>query len=273
MRDEYKDYLDQKRCRSTRKSYLSDFDQFADFMCGKSSDITKATVADITEFTERIEESYLPSTAARKKTSLRIFLQWLEIMGRSKSIVSHVIEIHYPAPNFRHSITQENQDKLFRCLYRNNEYEVRDAAIFALVLYCGCKISDIVKIIVSDINEPRKILTIRHQQIDIQAAIPFIRDYLSLRLSSKYPPLDGASQLFVNRYGNGISDRSIRRKFHIYTTRAGFKANPRELRHTFSLNQLKSGVLVKELARKLGNKSQSSLQVYKEQLERLVGLE
>jgi site-specific recombinase XerD len=70
--------------------------------------------------------------------------------------------------------------------------------------------------------------------------------------------------LFVNRYGDPLSDRGVRKLIAKYRVRAGItkKATPHSLRHTFASYKARRGVTPYMLMEMLGHKSLATTQLY-----------
>ena len=142
----------------------------------------------------------------------------------------------------------------------------RDFCILQLFLQTGVRVSELVSLNIDDIDLPGKLLRVRagkgQQARDIpleKKAIRALKSWLDLR---GYVATTDA--LFPNRYGQRLSDRSVRELLTGYREAAGItkKATPHSLRHTFASYKAKAGVPLPMLKDMLGHAKLSTTQIY-----------
>jgi integrase/recombinase XerC len=142
----------------------------------------------------------------------------------------------------------------------------RDFCILQLFLQTGVRVSELVSLDIDDADLPGKLLRVRagkgQQARDIpleKKAIRALKSWLDLR---GYVATTGA--LFPNRYGQRLSDRSVRELLTGYREAAGItkKATPHSLRHTFASYKAKAGVPLPMLKDMLGHAKLSTTQIY-----------
>jgi integrase/recombinase XerC len=93
-------------------------------------------------------------------------------------------------------------------------------------------------------------------------AIGAIQDYLRKRGEQFGGHQRGA--LFVNREGQRLSERSVRRKVDKYLQKAGIPIHisPHTLRHSFATHMLNAGADLRSVQEMLGHESLSTTQIY-----------
>ena len=172
-------------------------------------------------------------------------------------------------------VTTPKREKRGRVWLRPDEYtkllsaaggNLRDFCILQLFLQTGLRVSELCQLDTSDIDLPGKLVRVRagkgQQARDIpleKKAIRALKGWLDLR---GFVPMTDA--LFPNRYGQRLSDRSVRELLTTYREAAGItkKATPHSLRHTFASYKAKAGVPLPMLKDMLGHAKLSTTQIY-----------
>jgi integrase/recombinase XerC len=92
-------------------------------------------------------------------------------------------------------------------------------------------------------------------------ALEAVRAYLDIRDG---PGGNRRGPLFINKSGERLSDRSIRRKLGKYLQKAGIGArvSPHVLRHSFATHMLNAGADLRSVQEMLGHESLSTTQIY-----------
>jgi integrase/recombinase XerC len=141
----------------------------------------------------------------------------------------------------------------------------RDYCILQLFLQTGVRVNELCGLDVGDVDLTGKLLRVtgkgdKTRDIPLEKkAIRALKTWLELR---GFIPTTEA--LFPNRYGQRLSDRSVRELLTTYRAAAGItkRATPHSLRHTFGSYKAKAGVPLPMLQKMLGHDKLATTQVY-----------
>ena len=141
--------------------------------------------------------------------------------------------------------------------------KMRDKLILTLLYSTGLRVSELVNLIIKDIDFDERTMLIRGKGdkdrvvlFDKNAKALIIK-YLNLReQDNKY--------LFVNKQGNPLTPRYIQLMIKKYGEEAGIKkkVTPHVLRHSYATHLLKNGVDIRVIQQLLGHASLSTTQIY-----------
>ncbi len=141
--------------------------------------------------------------------------------------------------------------------------KTRDRLILTLLYSSGLRVSELVNLIVKDIDFEERTILIRGKGekdrvvlFDKNAKL-LILEYLNLRKTdNKY--------LFTNRRGMPLTPRYVQLMIKKYGKKAGItkKITPHVLRHSYATHLLKNGVDIRVIQQLLGHSSLSTTQIY-----------
>jgi integrase/recombinase XerC len=139
------------------------------------------------------------------------------------------------------------------------------------VLYSsGIRVSELVELEVADMDLQEGILRVRGKgrkdrltPIGSQA-IKAVQRYFELRAIDSKSQGPQANRVFLNKHGETLSTRSVRRKLDKYLVQAGLDPgiSPHTLRHSFATHLLNNGADLRSVQELLGHQSLSTTQIY-----------
>ncbi|MBI9017226.1 MAG: tyrosine recombinase XerC [Phycisphaerae bacterium] len=227
------------------------------------------------------EKNYTKTTSARKLATLRSFFKYLVRRGHVQS--SPVSAIRTPKQDKRlpRCLDPEQINKLLNCPDTDSMLGARDRAILETLYSSGLRVSELVGLNLSDVDFLGESLHLcgkgkKERMSPIGAsALQSIQRYLTFRDSdsrSKIPEdqvVDGQrgfdrQALFINKHGQRLSTRSVRRKLDKYLKMAGLdsRISPHTLRHSFATHMLNNGADLRIVQELLGHRSLSTTQIY-----------
>ncbi len=286
------DYLKLERHFSdyTVRSYGADLVQFAGFVAGdiglsyggqaRHDDPTPVNDRLLGAQPELVREflaylygqNYTKSTTARKLATLRSFYKFL--IKRDLCNASPMIGIRTPKQEKRlpKCLDLDEVQRLLDAPDDNDILGCRDKAMLEVLYSSGIRVSELVDLAIGDIDLDEGILRVRGKgrkdrltPIGSQAILA-VRLYLTRRgIDPDGPePEMATSKVFLNKHGEPLSTRSVRRKLDKYLQQVGLDPgiSPHTLRHSFATHLLNNGADLRSVQELLGHQSLSTTQVY-----------
>jgi len=289
---QFLDYLKLEKHFSdyTVKSYGADLVQFGQFLGGQIGrgagaapiaempadqvDVKKIACEPLTirEFLAYLYgQNYTKSTTARKLATLRSFYKFL--IRRGQVSVNPLSTIRTPKQEKRlpKCLDLEQVQKLLEAPGDTDILSARDKAMLEVLYSSGIRVSELVELEMQDIDLQEGVLRVRGKgrkdrltPIGSQA-IRAVQRYFELRqLNHKTGEITATSRVFLNKHGDSLSTRSVRRKLDKYLTMAGLDPgiSPHTLRHSFATHLLNNGADLRSVQELLGHQSLSTTQIY-----------
>ena len=250
---------------ATIRAYQTDLTQFFSFLTANSVTATApaaVTKLDISDYLSSLAKDGLSGVSrARKLAAIREYFRFLESFGYL--VKSPVVGIATPKKEqpTRTALRPEEYLKMLAQAGGNP----RDYAILQVFLQTGIRVSELCDLLLSDIDLDGKTLTVREGKgmrsrvIALEKkGVQALKSYLAVRPET--PP----AHLFLNRYGQSLTERAIQMLVKAYREQAGISklATPHSFRHTFGTYKAEKGVDVFQLRDWLGHKNLTTTQIY-----------
>ena len=223
--------------------------------------------------TQLDEHQYSSATMARKIATLRSFYRWMDRRGLVAS--NPMLLIRTPRQNKRlpKAIDVTQVEKLLSAPDDTDLLGARDRAILETLYSTGIRVSELVGINRSDIDEAGQAMIIRgkgrkERIVPLGShALAALGHYMKMLRSDPRAADtadDADAPLFINKHGSRLSTRSVRRKVSKYLAKAGLDPDisPHTLRHSFATHLLDNGADLRSVQELLGHQSLSTTQVY-----------
>jgi len=217
------------------------------------------------------EKQYSKATIARKLATLRSFYKFLVKRNHIRS--NPVMSIRTPKqekklPRF---LEYEEVKRLLNTPPVNTWLGARDRAILETLYSTGIRVSELVALNMDDIDFLGEVVHIRGKGKKERiapigsSALQVIQHYMEYR--NKRAQSNGnfdSKVLFVNKHGQRLSTRSVRRKMDKYLKMSGLDPaiSPHTLRHSFATHMLNNGADLRSVQELLGHQSLSTTQIY-----------
>ena len=286
--EKYETYLRGQKGLSdnTIRVYLTDLDSFLRYIAetgGSLADMNRrlarsylawlATEARETRHPysgRKQKEGYARVSIVRKLTALRSFYQFLVQQGMFKhcpvpSGRSLQVKVEKPLPSF---IGKQETVRLLESPNAEDLYGIRDRAILEVLYSCGVRLAEIVGMDLPDVNFDQRQILVEGKGAKERWVLfgQPTADVLQKYLEEARPQLlDGPTEaLFLNRYGQRLSRRSVEKLVRGYAARAGLRdgVHTHTLRHTFASHMLEGEADLRVIQELLGHSSPTTTQIY-----------
>ena len=207
---------------------------------------------------------------ARKLASVRGFFRFLQKEGRSEGRCAF-LELSTPRVprSLPHFLTVQEVMRLLDQPGTDSYQGLRDLAILEILYSTGLRVSELVALNWENIDSEARLVKAfgkgrKERLVPIgEHALEALFAYKA-EIPTRWLPLDPTSPVLLNRFGDRISDRSIRKIFDRYIHTAGLdsKTSPHTLRHSYATHMLDSGANLREVQELLGHKHLATTQVY-----------
>ncbi len=262
--------------KKTIKAYKIDLNQFLDFTEKVDIFYSKKTVVKYIYFLNN--QSYKVKTIKRKIASLKAFFNYLNyediieinpfnkinIKLKEPLILPRIISLDELTKIFQYMYDKKNSNKT-----KNYKYMelTRNILILEILIGTGIRISELCNIRQDNINFQNKYIKIYGKGAK-ERIIPIfdeniwnlIFEYIVLYKEK----LKNNEYFFINKFGNKISEQSIRNMVKMITQNAGIKLNitPHMFRHSFATMLLEEDVDIRNIQQLLGHSSITTTQLY-----------
>ena len=213
---------------------------------------------------------YARVSIVRKLTALRSFYRYLAQDGHFRSSPvpsgrSFQVKVEKPLPTF---LGKREVVRLLESPDCSTTLGLRDRAILEVLYACGIRLAEIQSMDIQDVNFGRQEILVRGKGSKERLVLfgkpagEFLRRYLQEGRPKLAGPKIGA--LFLNRYGNRLSRRSIEKLVGRYAALAGLKdgVHTHTLRHTFATHMLEGDADLRVIQELLGHSSPTTTQIY-----------
>ncbi|MCF7898728.1 MAG: tyrosine-type recombinase/integrase [Candidatus Pacebacteria bacterium] len=206
-------------------------------------------VEDVYEYLNSKELS--PYSYNQKIASLKMYFEYIGAVGMETFKFKH-IENNMDQEKF---VKPEVIQTVIKSFNRNKE-GIKKRLIFNLMLRLGLRVSEVINLKLSNINDDNSITFTRKggkkHTLPVEVILKDLDDYLKIRYEFE-PKTDN---LIVNRFGKSITRQAIWKMFKKYNI------HPHQLRHTLGKRLVDDNVNLRVVQKILNHKNISTTQIY-----------
>jgi len=251
---------------NTIVAYKGDINQLVIFLGKKQiTEIETISTKEIEDFKKDLTENgYTAKSVSRKLNSIKNFFSFLKNEG--KIGVDPSGEVKHP--KYENDIPKILKPIEYRSLRDACRNDIRATAIVELMLQAGLRIKEIENLKMDQIKENE--IIIESYESHSQREVP-LNNSAKIALKRYLDEVRGESKnknVFITKTGRVLLARNIRSLLNRYFNKAdikGIKVN--DLRNTFIVFQLKSGVPIDVVSQVVGHKRISTTEKYLELID------
>ncbi|QDT09491.1 tyrosine recombinase XerC [Planctomycetes bacterium K23_9] len=259
----------------TIKAYREDLMGLVDWLEATRGNVphpSSLAPQDLRTFQAALQEAeYARTTISRKLASLRSFYKFLMREGIAASNPAKPLRNPRRQRKLPHVLSNDEVGRLLEAPPRESIAGLRDRAILETMYSAGLRVSELVGLRERDVDCDEQIIRVRgkgrKERISPLGsyAIKAVDAYSRKRVRSpKAESLGRDAPIFVNRFGNILTTRSVGRMLEKYIALADLdsRTSPHTLRHSFATHLLDHGADIRSVQELLGHKSLATTQIY-----------
>ncbi len=272
--DEFEKYLKNEKGFSphTLKSYMNDLRDLSEYLENENViNFNKVDFFVLRGFIANLfQKNVAKPTIERKIACLKSFYKFLNQKGFLDTNPAKMLK--FP-PKEKKLFKVFNIDDILNLLEipdKSTPSGLRDALILEILYGTGIRVSELVNIDIEDIDFEGLRIRIKGKGKK-ERLVPIaelhskmFRKYLEIRkeICKKY--MIKGKQCFINKFGERLTDRSVRRIVDKYLNEAGLPVDfsPHSFRHSFATHLLEGGADLRIIQVLLGHSSLSTTQKY-----------
>jgi len=257
-----------KKGKSTNTivAYKGDINQLIGFLKKQKIDsIGRVTLSDIDSFKKDLTDNdYTAKSVSRKLNSIKNFFSFL----KNENVIEIDPSVDVKHPKYENDLPKILKPIEYRSLRDACRNDTRATAIVELMLQAGLRIKEIENLKLENIKDND--IYIESYESHPSRSVPLnnsaktaLKKYLD---DGRYP--SRAKNVFVTKTGKTLLARNIRSLLNRYFSKADIKdIKVNDLRNTFIVFQLKSGVPIDVVSQVVGHKRISTTEKYLELID------
>lgn len=259
----------------TIKSYREDLFSFVEWVQESRGNIPQPNEfgpQDLRAFQAALQQAeYARSSIARKLAALRSFFKFAMREGLASDNPAKPLRNPRRQRKLPNVLSDDDIGRLLTAPAAGTVDGLRDRAILETIYSAGLRVSELVSLSDGDLDRKEQVIRVRGKGKKERIcplgsfAIKAIDAYAAKRSrSDESNALGRQAPVFVNRFGNRLTTRSIGRMLekHLLAAELDRSISPHTLRHSFATHLLDRGADIRSVQELLGHKSLATTQIY-----------
>ncbi len=259
-----------KTSENTQMSYQRDLVKVKNYLEGQGIvDVKKVTLTNLNSYMLFMEKNkFSAATISRSIASLKAFYHFMFKEGMVTEDVAEMLHAPRIEKKMPEALSMSEVVKLLEQPKGDTPKEIRDRAMLELLYATGIRVTELVRLKVSDVNLSMGYIVCR--DVGRERVIPFGSEakealirYLE-KVRGNMISDTGVEDLFVNCFGQPMSRQGFWKLIKYYAKKAGIAADitPHTLRHSFAVHLVENGADLRSVQEMLGHSDISTTQVY-----------
>lgn len=270
--DDYLDYLcyEKNYSNNTIINYNDDICEFLDYVDSEGLDFRNILYSDIRFYLMYLKDTKKDNNSSidRKLSAIRGFYKYLANNKVVKNNVFSLVSGPKKSKRLPRFFEYNELEELFDACDLGTSLGQRDRLLLEMLYATGVRVSELVNIKVSDIDEDgHSILVLGKGNKERYVTYgDYCSEILDLYLSDGYLKLNTnkSCYLFLNNNGGNLTDRGVRYILDRIIKHTSIQKNisPHMIRHSFATHLLNEGADLLSVQKLLGHESIKATQIY-----------
>lgn len=270
--DDYLDYLcyEKNYSNNTITNYSDDICEYLDYIDSEGLDFRNILYSDIRFYLMYLKDTKKDNNSSidRKLSAIRGFYKYLANNKVVKNNVFSLVSGPKKSKRLPRFFEYNELEELFDACDLGTSLGQRDRLLLEMLYATGVRVSELVNIKVSDIDEAgHSILVLGKGNKERYVTYgDYCSEILDLYLSDGYLKLNTnkSCYLFLNNNGGNLTDRGVRYILDRIIKHTSIQKNisPHMIRHSFATHLLNEGADLLSVQKLLGHESIKATQIY-----------
>jgi tyrosine recombinase XerC len=256
--------------KHTLRAYHTDLTQFDSFLKDdKCKNLKRVNHLLLRKYLATLRSrNYSRTTIVRKLASLRSFFKFLNQEAILESNPFEILRTPKQTKKLPHFLSINDIDTLLKTPDESEISGLRDRAMLETLYSTGIRVSELVGLNEEDVDFYGEMVKVQGKGKKERLApvgsyaIKALKKYINSKKKKK--GLGKNAPLFLNKYGDRLSSRSVARSLDKYLKLTGINlaTSPHTFRHSFATHMLDKGANLRAVQELLGHSNLSTTQIY-----------